>query len=385
MTKEEAQKREKKEKIIMNITVVISLLAAAALFMILPYVLSGLLKRVTSSRVAVTVFEGVIRVAIFLIYIFLISRTKDIKRTFMYHGAEHKCINCIEHGLELNVENVRKSSKQHKRCGTSFLFFVMIVSVIFCFFITAQSQVMRIVIRLALLPLIAGVSYEIIKLAGNSDNPVVNLLSKPGMWVQNMTTKEPDDSMIEVAICAVEKCLTGGSGRRRTMNYKEAYAWGVELLEKACVEESKIDAWYLLEYVTKISRAVFYAYPEKELTEEEKIQYEECIKRRAERIPLQHITGVQEFMGLPFLVNEHVLIPRQDTEVLVEQALCLLEKEKKHKEIVRILDLCTGSGCILLSMLHYVRRKRKIDIYASARIFQKKRWLLRLKMRKSSV
>ena len=203
LTKEEAQKREKKEKIIMNITVVISLLAAAALFMILPYVLSGLLKRVTSSRVAVTVFEGVIRVAIFLIYIFLISRTKDIKRTFMYHGAEHKCINCIEHGLELNVENVRKSSKQHKRCGTSFLFFVMIVSVIFCFFITAQSQVMRIVIRLALLPLIAGVSYEIIKLAGNSDNPVVNLLSKPGMWVQNMTTKEPDDSMIEVAICAL--------------------------------------------------------------------------------------------------------------------------------------------------------------------------------------
>ena len=99
----------------------------------------------------------------------------------------------------------------------------------------------------------------------------------------------------------------------------------------------------------RISRAVFYAYPEKELTEEEKIQYEECIKRRAERIPLQHITGVQEFMGLPFLVNEHVLIPRQDTEVLVEQALCLLEKEKKHKEIVRILDLCTGSGCILLS------------------------------------
>ena len=147
------------------------------------------------------------------------------------------------------------------------------------------------------------------------------------------------------------------------MNYKEAYAWGVELLEKACVEESKIDAWYLLEYVTKISRAVFYAYPEKELTEEEKIQYDECIKRRAERIPLQHITGVQEFMGLPFLVNEHVLIPRQDTEVLVEQALCLLEKEKKHKEIVRILDLCTGSGCILLSMLPYVRRTRKIDIY----------------------
>lgn len=152
-----------------------------------------------------TVFEGVIRVAIFLGYIFLISRTKDIRRTFMYHGAEHKCINCIEHGLELNVDNVRKSSKQHKRCGTSFLFFVMIVSIIFCFFITTDSQVLRIIIRIALLPVIAGVSYEIIRLAGNSDNPVINLLSQPGMWVQNMTTKEPEDDMIEVAIRAVEE------------------------------------------------------------------------------------------------------------------------------------------------------------------------------------
>lgn len=141
------------------------------------------------------------------------------------------------------------------------------------------------------------------------------------------------------------------------MNYKEAYAWGVKLLEKACIEESKIDAWYLLEYVTKISRAVFYAYPEKELTEEERTKYEDCILRRAERIPLQHITGVQEFMGLSFLVNEHVLIPRQDTEVLVEQALCLLEKESEHLEKIRILDLCTGSGCILLSMLYHAGKK----------------------------
>ena len=122
----------------------------------------------------------------------------------MYHGSEHKCINCIESGLSLTVDIVRKSSKQHKRCGTSFLFFVMIVSIIFCFFITAESQVVRVLIRIALFPLIAGVSYEIIKLAGNSDNAFVNALSKPGMWVQNLTTKEPDDSMIEVAIRAVE-------------------------------------------------------------------------------------------------------------------------------------------------------------------------------------
>ena len=151
-----------------------------------------------------TVIEGFVRIGIFIIYILLISRMEDIQRTFMYHGAEHKCINCIEHGLELNVENVRKSSKQHKRCGTSFLFFVMIVSIIVCFFITAKSQVVRVLLRIALLPLIAGISYELIRLAGNSDHPVINVLSKPGLWVQNLTTKEPDDSMIEVGIKAVE-------------------------------------------------------------------------------------------------------------------------------------------------------------------------------------
>lgn len=205
LTEEEAAKREKTEKLFMNLTVAAAVVIAAAIFMVLPYFLSSILEKYTSSRAVMTVFEGVIRVAIFLLYIFLISRTEDIKRTFMYHGAEHKCINCIEHGLELNVENVRASSKQHKRCGTSFLFFVMIVSIIFCFFITAESQLLRVLLRIALLPLIAGVSYEIIRLAGNSDNPVINALSRPGLWVQNMTTKEPDDSMIEVGIRAVEE------------------------------------------------------------------------------------------------------------------------------------------------------------------------------------
>lgn len=204
LTEADIAKKEKQEKRIMNLTVAFSVVLAAGIFMILPYFLSNILKRHVSSRGMITVVEGILRVAIFLGYIWLISRMEDIQRTFMYHGAEHKCINCIEHGLVLNVENVRKSSRQHKRCGTSFLFFVMIVSIIFCFFITAESQIMRVVLRIALLPLIAGVSYELIRVAGNSDNYWINLLSKPGMWVQNMTTSEPDDSMIEVAICAVE-------------------------------------------------------------------------------------------------------------------------------------------------------------------------------------
>ena len=217
LTEEEAAKREKQEKIFLNLTVAVAVILAVAIFMILPYYLSSIVERYTSSRAVMTVFEGVIRVVIFLRYILLISRTKDIKRTFMYHGAEHKCINCIEHGLELNVENVRKSSKQHKRCGTSFLFFVMIVSIIFCFFIVTESPVLRVVLRIALFPLIAGVSYEIIRLAGNSDNSFVNLLSKPGMWVQNMTTKEPDDSMIEVGIRAVEEVFDWKTWQRENL------------------------------------------------------------------------------------------------------------------------------------------------------------------------
>ena len=191
-------------KILQALTMVLGIIIAVGIFMILPYFISSIFRAQISSRMLLVILEGIIRLGIFVGYILLISRMNDIKRTFMYHGAEHKCINCIENNLDLNVENVRESSKQHKRCGTSFLFFVMIVSIIFSFFITADAQILRVLIRLALLPLIAGVSYEIIKLAGSTNNPIINILSKPGMMVQNITTLEPDDSMIEVAIEAVE-------------------------------------------------------------------------------------------------------------------------------------------------------------------------------------
>ncbi|RGO27835.1 DUF1385 domain-containing protein [Dorea sp. OM02-2LB] len=204
MTEAQRVKEEKKERRFMTAVMILSVFLALGLFMVLPYWISNLLGRRMNSRFAVTALEGAARLLIFLGYLLLVSRTKDIQRTFMYHGAEHKCINCIEHGMELTVENVRKSSRQHKRCGTSFLFFVMLVSIVLCFFITAQSQILRIVIRLLLVPVIAGISYEIIRLAGRSENVLVNLLSKPGLLVQNLTTKEPDDGMIEVGIKAVE-------------------------------------------------------------------------------------------------------------------------------------------------------------------------------------
>ena len=204
LTKEESEKKEQQEKWMMRGVMAFSIVLAVAIFMILPYFLSGLLKPLIQSYHIRTVIEGFVRIGIFLIYIMLISKTEDIQRTFMYHGAEHKCINCIEHGLPLNVENVRISSRQHKRCGTSFLFFVLAISIILLLLVQVDSVVMRVVVRIALLPVIAGISYEVLRLAGNSDHWLINFLSRPGLWIQKMTTKEPDDNMIEVAIQAVE-------------------------------------------------------------------------------------------------------------------------------------------------------------------------------------
>ena len=202
---EELTAEEKKqENAMLGGTVVLSIVIALALFFALPYFLSGLFKKVISSQMLIAFIEGVIRLAIFLGYIAIISLTPDIKRTFMYHGSEHKCINCIEHGLPLTVENVRKSSKHHKRCGTSFLLIVMLISILFFMFIRVDSKPLQLLLRLVLIPVIAGVSYEFIRLAGRYDNPVVNMLSVPGLLMQRMTTKEPDDEMIEVGIASVE-------------------------------------------------------------------------------------------------------------------------------------------------------------------------------------
>ncbi|MCD8045076.1 MAG: DUF1385 domain-containing protein [Clostridiales bacterium] len=198
-------KKERTEKALMGGTVTFSIILAVAIFILLPYYLSQVFQRfVTDNANIVAVFEGVLRLVIFIAYIVLISRMEDIQRVFMYHGAEHKCINCIEHGLDLTVENVRGCSKEHKRCGTSFLVFVVVISIILYLFIRVDSHVLRVVIRLLLIPVIAGLSYELLRLAGRTDNRVVQILSKPGLWMQRLTVREPDDEMIEVGIASVE-------------------------------------------------------------------------------------------------------------------------------------------------------------------------------------
>ena len=204
LSEQQAAKKEKQEHVMMGGTIALSIVLAVALFMLLPYWLSTLFSGFGWSDTAIAVVEGVLRVLIFLAYIVGISLMKDIQRVYMYHGAEHTCINCIEHGMDLNVENVRKSSRLHKRCGTSFLFFVIMVSVILFIFIRVDSPMLRVLVRILLIPVIAGISYELIRLAGRSEGKVIGLLSKPGMLLQKLTTREPDDDMIEVGIASVE-------------------------------------------------------------------------------------------------------------------------------------------------------------------------------------
>lgn len=236
------------EKVMMGCTVALSIVLAVAIFMVLPYFLSSFFEKYVRNTSLLALIEGVIRIVIFLIYVVAISLMQDIKRVYMYHGAEHKCINCIEHGHVLNVHNVKRSSRLHRRCGTSFLLIVMIVSVALFILIRVENPAMRLGLRLLLIPVIAGISYEIIRLAGRSENPIVKLISAPGLALQKLTTREPDDAMIEVAIKSVEAVFDWRAFLGENFDYEE-YKNGSEeetvteevAAEEAVVEETAVE------------------------------------------------------------------------------------------------------------------------------------------------
>lgn len=215
-------KSDSREQIEMILTVVLSVILALAIFVALPFGLSVLLQKKIHSMVLLALIEGIIRVALFIGYVCAISYMEDIHRVFMYHGAEHKTINCVENCEELTVANVRRQSRHHRRCGTSFLFVVMFLSIIFFMFLHFENMWIRMISRLVLIPVVAGVSYEFILWAGNSDAKVVEILSKPGMWLQRLTTREPDDSMIEVAIASVEAVFDWKSYQSRMIAMEES-------------------------------------------------------------------------------------------------------------------------------------------------------------------
>lgn len=220
-TKKTEQEKKKSDTVFNVITIMISVILAVGIFMVVPFYLSQLLEKVISSKTLVIFLEGVIRLLIFIIYIVLISFMKDIKRVYMYHGAEHKCINCIEHGMPLTVDNVRISSKEHKRCGTSFMLLVMCISILILMLVRFDSRILRLVARIVLIPVIASISFELLRLAGTKENVFTNVISKPGLLLQRLTTKEPDDSMIEVGIASVEAVFDWKSYLKENFGYDE--------------------------------------------------------------------------------------------------------------------------------------------------------------------
>ena len=202
--KPEAKKKPASESLTMAFSMLLALALGIGLFLVLPTVLVKLMRGFVSSSLLVSLLEGLIRMVIFIMYLILISQMKEIKRVFMYHGAEHKSINCIEHGLPLTVENAMKSSRFHKRCGTSFILFTLLVSIFVGVFVPRDPLLLRIGLKLLLLPVVMSLSYEFIRLAGSTDNGLVCALSKPGLWLQRLTTREPDPDMLEVAIASTE-------------------------------------------------------------------------------------------------------------------------------------------------------------------------------------
>ena len=213
------------EKLLSGIVTVISIVLAVGIFIVLPYFISSLFESFIRNRSLMAIIEGVIRIALFLLYVWGISAMKDIRRLYQYHGAEHKCINCIEKGRPLTVHNVMRSSRLHKRCGTSFIFFVMLVSIVLFFFIQVDNVAEKVILRILLMPVVAGISYEIIRLAGRTDNIFIKILSAPGMWIQRMTTREPDESMAEVAIASVEAVFDWKKYLQDTFGYEVDESW----------------------------------------------------------------------------------------------------------------------------------------------------------------
>lgn len=222
----------KAESILMGITTIFAIILALGLFIVFPYFITTFFQDYVRNSSLMAIIEGVIRIAIFVLYVVGITALNDIKRLYQYHGAEHKCINCIEKGHRLTVGNVRRSSRLHKRCGTSFIFFVLFVSIILFFFIKVENPVQRIGLRILLIPVIAGISYELIRLAGKSDNLFVNILSAPGMLLQRLTTREPDEAMIEVAIASIEAVFDWKEYLKQNFN-REAF-------EDGTVEEDQV-------------------------------------------------------------------------------------------------------------------------------------------------
>lgn len=315
------------------------------------------------------VIRGVVRMAIFLAYLALISLMKDIKRLFMYHGAEHKTISCYENGLELTPENAQKMSRQHDRCGTTFLFIVMVVSMLF-FTVVPVSMIdvgngfltflVQLLIRLALIPIVAGVSYEFLKLFARYDNVFTRICKAPGLALQKLTTREPDESMLEVAIAAFNEVLKleeDPAYETKKFTTFTTVEKAVAVLNGILGEEKKTESELIVMAVIG-AKTRTELYDGRRMTKEQLSSCKQYAQNRLTGAPLQYVLGTTCFYGLDFATDTRALIPRFDTEILVEQALNVI----KTKENPEVLDLCTGSGCIAVTIK---KNAEDCTVYAS--------------------
>ncbi len=355
-----ASEEEEVSNTAMTFAVFLGVLFAVLLFMVLPEVLARLFNDYVFDNVLVkSLISGFVRIVIFVVYLLLVSKIKDIKRTFMYHGAEHRTINCYESGMELTVENIQKCSTRHNRCGTTFLFIVMVVSIIVFAFINwglsaifdgvFNSNILEafvfILIKLAFLPLVAGISYEVLKALAKHENAFTRALRAPGLALQGLTTKIPTDDMAEVAMRSFLTTL-------RLENDKNA---PVHSFDKIDVTDAKayirrnlssaepVEAEWIMCEVLHIDKAQLSMLIQ--ITSEQFESIKQMCSRRKAGEPLDYITGMSNFYGYPVFVNKNVLIPRMETEILAEEAIKLIGTEP-----LDVLDMCTGSGCIALAL-----------------------------------
>lgn len=341
----------KTNDILIMITMIISFALSIGIFVGIPTVIANLFKHITESTIVLNLIEAILRILILILYMWLIAFMKDIYRVFQYHGAEHKTIFCYENGEELTVENVKKQSRLHPRCGTNFLFLIMFISIIVMAFTGWGIFWHRLLLRIVLIPVISGISYEIIKWLGRSDNKLAKIIAAPGLKLQYLTTREPDDSQIEVAI----ESLMAAEGIEKKMTIQELINLGVETLDG--IDTARLDSQLLLCKVLNKDKIFLLTNKDEKIDIEYKHEYEDLLEKRKNKMPIKYILGECDFMGLDFNVQEGVLIPRSDTEVLVEEVLKLIPEDSDMK----VCDLCAGTGAIGISLAHY-RHNISVDL-----------------------
>ena len=344
---------DKSNDLIIGGTMIVSFILAIGLFVALPTAIASLFSRMGLSPIILNLIEAVIRIAVLLIYMYSISKMEDIYRVFQYHGAEHKSIFCYEADEELTVENVKKFTRFHPRCGTNFLFLIMFVSIIIFSFTGWGNFAERLLLRILLIPLVSGITYELIRWLGKNNNALSKIIAYPGLKLQELTTKEPDDDQLEVAIAALMRA-EGLKPKEKTIG--ELLDFGSKTLKNKGIDTYILDSQLLLCMVLGKDKIYIITNRNKEVSIKDEKEYLDLIEKRSKKMPMKYILGETEFMGLNFDLEEGVLIPRGDTEILVEELLSII----KDDENLEVCDLCSGSGAIGISLATY-RKNIKVD------------------------